>query len=145
MRKLILIAAATALVIAGGASPAAAAPAQQETIPLVCDNGQAYDVAVAGNGDFTPGRVVGSQQVLVPTSFGDFHIRAVLPDGTVVEDSFPGSTKGGGNVEARNPQPTVMCTFEQTEVLAEDDPESGFPAGTEITFSGEVTAFLTGR
>ena len=58
----------------------------QETVALVCDNGDTFDVAVNGNGEFTPGRIVGDTGVLVPTSFGEFHITAVLPYCTVAFD-----------------------------------------------------------
>ena len=40
-----------------------AAPQEPEIVPLECDNGQSYDVRVNGAGEFTPGHVVGSQQV----------------------------------------------------------------------------------
>lgn len=142
MRTTLSLVCTTAALVVGGATAATAAPPERETIPLVCDNGMSYDVEVNGNGSFTPGRIVGSTGVLIPTAFGDFAFRAVLPDGTVVEDSDPSvEAKGGGNV-ARSPRPTVTCTFSATETLTED--EEGFPAGTVVTFSGSVTGFLTG-
>jgi hypothetical protein len=109
---------------------------------LVCDNGDTFTVVVNGNGAFTPGRVVETNRVLVPVSCGGFTFRAVLPNGTVIEKSEPGIAKGGGNVEARNPQPTVTCAFAVTEVLEQE--QDGLPAGTEVTFGGEVTGCLTG-
>lgn len=130
----------------GGGRQAAAAPPEPEIFHLVCDDGHTYDVVVNGNGAFTPGRVVGSTRVLVPTSFGEFSFAAVLPDGTVETETFPGEDpKGGGNVADRNPRPAVTCTFELTMLLEEEDPESGFPDGTLLTFGGEVTGFVTGR
>ena len=60
------------------------------------DNGDTFDVAVNGNGQFTPGRIVGDTAVLVRTSLGEFHIRAVPPDGTVAfDETEPGTTKAG--------------------------------------------------
>ena len=101
---------------------------------------------VNGNGSFTPGRIVGSTGVIVPIAFGEFWFHAVLPGGEVVEDTLEeGESKGGGNVAKRSPGPTVTCTFEQTFTLPEDDPEFELPAGTEVTFGGSVTGFLTGR
>jgi hypothetical protein len=141
MRKGFIVPAVAAAILGGGAQLASAAPPERETVPLVCD-GDTFTVVVNGNGAFTPGRVVDTNQVLVPVSFGEFTFRAVLPDGTVIEETEPGIAKGGGNVEARNPQPTVMCTFAVTEVLEQE--EDGLPAGTEVTFGGEVTGFLTG-
>jgi hypothetical protein len=146
MRKTILGAVVAAGLLAAGAIPAPAAPPEREVIPLVCDNGESYDVVVNGNGSFTPGRIVGDTRVLVPIAFGDFAFRAVLPDGEVIEDSLDeGESKGGGNVAMRNPRPTVTCTFSETFTLPEDDEEFGLPAGTEVTFSGSVTGYLTGR
>jgi hypothetical protein len=146
MRKTILGAVVAAGLLAAGAIPATAAPPEREVIPLVCDNGESYDVVVNGNGSFTPGRIVGDTRVLVPIAFGDFAFRAVLPDGEVIEDSLDeGESKGGGNVAMRNPRPTVTCTFSETFTLPEDDEEFGLPAGTEVTFSGSVTGYLTGR
>lgn len=146
MRKTILGPVLAAALMAGGVGPATAAPPEPEIIPLVCDNGASFDVVVNGNGSFTPGRVVGSTGVLIPIAFSDFGFRAVTPDGEVIEGTFPDEDlKGGGNVVRRNPRPTVTCTFSNTFTLPEDDPEFGLPAGTEVTFSGTVTAFLVGR
>ncbi|MFZ5869607.1 MAG: hypothetical protein ACOYXW_03610 [Actinomycetota bacterium] len=145
MRRKTVIAVLAGALVLSGASAATAAPPEREVIPLVCDNGETLDVVVNGMGEFTPGRVVGSNQVLVPISFGDFTFTAVPPGGGPVTDTFPGSSKGGGNVEARNPRETITCTFEETFTLEEDDPELGLPAGTVVTFSGSVTGYLTGR
>lgn len=146
MRKTILGTVLTAALVASGAGPATAAPPEPEVIPLVCDNGDSFEVVVNGNGSFTPGRIVGSRGVLVPIGFGNFGYRAVTPDGQVFEETFPEEDlKGGGNVAKHNPRPTVTCTFSETFTLPEDDPEFGLPAGTEVTYSGTVTAFLVGR
>jgi hypothetical protein len=143
MRRAITLAGATAALVVGGAATATAAPPEQEAIPLVCDDGNTYEVVVNGNGAFTPGRLVGSTGVLVPTAFGETTFRAELPDGEVIEETEPASAKGGGNVSAHNPRETVTCTFELTDTLEEE--EDGLPAGTVVTISGEVTGFLTGR
>ncbi|MCE0488142.1 hypothetical protein [Ornithinimicrobium sediminis] len=146
MRKTILGPVLAAALMVGGTGAATAAPPEPEIIPLVCDNGHSYDIVVNGNGNWTPGRIVGSTNVLVPIAFGDFGFRAVTPDGDVYEETFPDEDlKGGGNVAQRNPRPTVTCTFTETFTLPEDDPEFGLPAGTDVTFSGSVTAFLVGR
>lgn len=146
MRRAITLSAITAACLAVGTPAAMAAPPERQIFTLVCDNGQTFDVVVNGNGQFTPGRIVGSTGVLVPVSFGDFFFRAESPAGEeLAEGSFPGSAKGGGNVAQRNPQPTVTCTFEETEVLEEFNEEFGLPAGTIVTFGGEVTGFITGR
>jgi hypothetical protein len=134
---------AAALLVTPAAS--AAPPSERETFDLQCDGGRELVVAVnSGNGAFTPARVVGSRQMFIPIEFGDFFFRATSPEGEVLaEGSEPGEAKGA--VSGHNPRPTLTCAFEETEVLAEDDPESGLPAGTTVTFGGEVTGFLTGR
>lgn len=112
MGRTILGTVLAATLIAGGTGVASAAPPEQEVIPLVCDNGESFDIVVNGHGHWTPGRVVGSTNVLVPTGFSDFGYRAVTPEGDVYEDTFPGEdSKGGGNVAQRNPRPTVTCTL----------------------------------
>ena len=143
MRRAMTLTCATAALVVGGATTASAAPPERDAIPLVCDNGETYEVVVNGNGAFTPGNIVDSTGVLVPTAFGEVTFTAVLPDGEVVEMTSPPTAKGGGAVARHNPQPTVTCTFEVHQTLAEED--DGLPAGTEITISGEVTGFLTGR
>lgn len=146
MHRTVLVSTVAGVLIAAGAPLAAAAPPEQEVIPLVCDNGEAYDVVVTGNGEFTPGRITSSTGVVIPIAFGDFFFRAVDPETgeLLVEGSFPGGEgKGKGNVQQRNPRPTTTCSFEQTEVLEEEDPDFELPAGTEVTFGGEVTVFVT--
>jgi spore coat protein U-like protein len=144
MRRAVMVAGTTALFMLGvGVPTAGAAAPERETFSLDCDNGQTYTVAVnGGNGDFTPARIVGTRQMLVPTSFGDFNFMAVLPDGTVIEDSEPGNAKGGGAVERHINKPLITCDLEETFTVT-DDPE--FPDGTVVTFSTTVTAFITGR
>ncbi|GAA4406527.1 hypothetical protein GCM10023168_21530 [Fodinibacter luteus] len=65
---------------AASAGPALAAPPERETITLVCDNGESFDVLVSGAGSFTPGRIVGDHGVLVPIEFGDFMFPACPTD-----------------------------------------------------------------
>jgi hypothetical protein len=132
-----MVSAVTAALVAGGAPLAAAAPPEREPITLVCDDGETYDVVVNGAGAFTPGRVVGTNQVLVPIAFGETVFTA--PDGTVV---FTEPARAKGNVQDRNPRDTVECTFTDSFVLPE--PEGGLPAGTVITITGSVTGFFTG-
>lgn len=127
----------------GGATAATAHGGEKDTFMLECDNGQSYEVAVGGMGAFTPGLIVGSTEVIVPISFGTFRFTAVLDGETLMSGEEPGEAKGGGNVEARNPQPTITCTFAETFVLEQE--EDGLPAGTVVTFSGSVTGLLTGR
>ena len=142
-RTTAVVAAATSLALP--ALPASAAPHdERETFELHCDDGETYIVTVnAGTGSFTPARLRGTNRMLIPVSFGDFRFTATSPEGEVLlEESEPGDVKG--SVAARSPRPTITCTFAETFVLPVDDPELGLPAGTVLTFAGEVTAFLTG-
>jgi hypothetical protein len=142
MRRAMTLTCATAALVVGGAATASAAPPEREPIPLVCDNGETYEVVVNGNGAFTPGNIVDSTGVFVPTAFGAVTFHAETPTGEVTEFTEPPTAKGAGEVGPGN-RPSVTCTVEVHQTLAEE--EDGLPAGTEITISGEVTGFLTGR
>jgi hypothetical protein len=144
MKRLLAVACSAAL-FAAIPSAANAVPKGGDTFDLICDNGQTYQVATNnGNGDWTPGFILGSQQRIILSSFGEFHFTATAPDGTVLfDETEPGNAKGGGHVNVN--RPSVTCTFELSEVLAEADPERGLPAGTTVTFGGSVTGFLTGH
>jgi hypothetical protein len=146
MGKSILGTALAAALVVGGATAATPAPPEREVIPITCGNGESYEIVVQGNGAWTPGRIVGSTGVLVPIAFS-FEFTAVTPppDSTIVEMEFPPDLKGGGNVAARNPRATMDCWFTETFTLDEYDEEFDLPAGTEVTTTGTVTAFLTGR
>jgi hypothetical protein len=54
MQKGFIVPAVAAAILGGGAQLASAAPPEQETVPLVCDNGDTFTVVVNGNGAFTP-------------------------------------------------------------------------------------------
>lgn len=125
--------ASTLVVGAAGAAP------NSEVVPLECDNGQSYVVEVNGNGEFTPGRVVGGTAVLVPVAFGDFTGTVRDESGNVVETfTEEGATKGRSAKGVKNP---VTCTFEFTEVSDGSDPE--FPEGYTFEGSGEVVVRIT--
>jgi len=132
------IAAAAGLGIAAAlsiAAPSSADP-QGELVPLECDDGASYLVAVTGNGLWTPGHDINSTSMLIPTSFGEFH--GVLTDSTgEVIDEFtdPPMVKGSASKQRRT---SVHCTFEFHEQF--EDPELGllFFDGT-----GSVDGFVT--
>lgn len=60
----IAIAIAAAVAMMAGA-PAASADPKTTTIPLSCENGQTLEAAFNGNGNFTPGHVVGTTETFV--------------------------------------------------------------------------------
>ena len=136
--------ATAAATVLGAPAASAVAPADRETFELDCGGGQTYVIAVnSGLGAFTPARVVGTNRMLIPIAFDDFVFTATPPGGETITGSEPGDVKG--SVAERSPRPQVTCTFGESYVLTEPDPEFGLPAGTVVTFSGTVTAFLTGR
>jgi hypothetical protein len=142
MRRAMTVTGATAALLVGGAATASAAPPEQEVIPLQCGDAGPLEVVTNGNGEFTSARLLDSTGVFVPTAFGEITITAVPPGGEAIVMTSDPSEKGGGDVGPRN-RPSVTCTFDFTDTLAEE--EDGLPADTEITISGEVTGFVTGR
>ena len=124
------------------AVPASADPVKSKNatiVPLVCDNGQTYQVVVTGSGSFTPAHVIGSNAVFVPVAFGNVTGTAV-PSGAPAFFEPP-STKGQS---AKNKELTT-CTFETTfPVSPEEAEEFGLPAGTTaVRVVGTVTGFFT--
>ncbi|MGY1617216.1 hypothetical protein ACI797_10775 [Geodermatophilus sp. SYSU D00691] len=144
MRRVVTLTVATAGLVVGLASAASADP-KGDVFSLTC-GGATYEIVVAGNGQWTPAHVIGSTEIFVPVTIGDFTFEAELPTGEVIEASLPGfEAKGNGN--AAGPQEDQTCTFTASETLAEAvvDPDFGeLPAGTTVTFSGVVTGFFTG-
>lgn len=133
------IAAVAAASVLGGASTASADPVNAPRsflVPLVCDGGAAYTVAVMeNNGQFAAAHDVASTKTLIPTAFGPFH--GVLTDaaGNVVDEfTDPAVSKG----RATKPRRTVVhCTFSITQTFT--IPELGV-----VTFhgTGSVTGFV---
>ncbi|MBC7307009.1 MAG: hypothetical protein H5T80_08760 [Dietzia sp.] len=135
---------ATSALVLGTAVGAGAAPPGREVFTLECDDGVSYEVAVHGNGLFTPGRLLEGRGAIIPASIGDFTFSALLPDETIITGEEPGyDLKGRGNVDARNPRVVLTCEFSADFTLTEA--EDGFPAGTVLSVSGTVTGFRAGR
>ena len=121
----------------GSGAGAASADPKGEVVPLVCDNGSTYEVAVMGNGPFTPGHDLASTSVLVPTAFGEFHGTVTDSAGNVIDEfTAPAMTKGSSGDQAR--ATTTSCTFTVTDTF--EDPELGL---LTFTGTGSVTGFVT--
>ena len=136
MKKSIAAAAGLGLAAALSIAAPSSADPKGETIPVTCDNGTTYWVAVNGNGAFTPGHDVNSTTMLIPTSFGEFH--GVITDSTgAVIDEFtdPAMTKGNSTKQRGT---SLSCTFTIVEQF--DDPDLGT---LTFTGSGSVEGFLT--
>jgi hypothetical protein len=117
------------LLLAALAQGAAADPTNAKnslTFPATCDDGQTVQVVVNGNGDFTPGHVVGSTAVFVLQAF-DITFQFTLPGEPTQSET---TTRSKGNVHGD----LVTCSFDVTQT---------FPEGGTIHFFGTATGFFT--
>lgn len=142
MRKFTVVPGVAAALLALGAPAASAEGPNWDTFDVQCQ-GETLTISTNnGAGDFTPGFLVDSTDVLIPVAFAG-SVTIVLPGGTTSVETWPADQKGGGNVESRSPRPMQVCTFSETFTLAEG--QDGLPAGTVITFSGSATVMRTGE
>lgn len=141
MRKIDLAAAAALAVALGLTAAPARAAAEKETVPLDCGSAGTFEIVVGGNGEFTPGRDSSSTAVIVPISFQNERFVVTGPDGNVLVDETEPDRLAKGSVADRSPRQQVDCSFSATFVL--DAEEDGLPAGSTISFYGEVTGYLT--
>jgi len=112
-------------VLTQGASADPSNAKNSVTVPLNC-GGTPVQFVVIGNGDITPGHVVGSTRTFIPQSF-DLTFIFTRPDGTVVTETFTPSKK--------NPhRDLVTCTLDWTRTTAD---------GTVIVGFGTVMGFFT--
>ena len=112
------------IAIAAFAPGATADPRNGELVPLSCD-GLSLEVVVNGNGDFTPGHVVGDTAVFVLQSI-DATFQFTPPGGPTETDSFARSKHNlHGDL--------VTCSFDFSETA---------PEGTFRAF-GTVVGTLT--
>jgi hypothetical protein len=105
-------------------APSANADPKGDVIPIIC-GGQAVEVAVNGNGDLTPGHLVGGTAVYVVQSI-DATFTFTPTGGEPMTEHL---VRSKGNVKGD----TVTCTFE----LSDTSPEGMFTA------SGTVVVFVT--
>jgi hypothetical protein len=128
-RLLVLVAsgvfAAAAIAPTAGADPIHAKKASQ--LQGIC-GGQTLSLVVNGNGDFTPGHIIGSTSVFIPSSFNITFTFTPTGGSTMTETDI--ATK-----PARL-QNTITCTIPFQSFSA--------PEGT-FTIQGTVTGFLTPR
>ena len=121
MLKRLCTALVTLIIAMAALAPGAAAdPRNGELIPLTCD-GQSLEVVVNGNGDFTPGHVVGDTAVFVLQSI-DATFEFTPTGGQTESESF---SRSKGNLHGD----LVSCSFDFSETA----PEGTFRAfGTVI-------------
>jgi hypothetical protein len=138
MRRSIILSSLALGALSAVVAPASAEPADAETIPVECDNGESYEVVTNGNGEFTPAHIVGSTGTFVPVAFGEFTGTVRSSTGQVLATfTEEGSAKG----KSGKNRDLLECTFSFSEVNDGSDPE--FPVGSVFTGSGSVTGFLT--
>jgi hypothetical protein len=116
------------LLLAGLVQGAAADPINAKNsfqFPATCDNGQTVQFVVNGNGEFTPGHVLGSTAVFVPQAF-NITFEFTPPGGPTQTET---DTASKHNVHGD----LVTCSVDTTQT---------FPFGTVHVF-GTATGFFT--
>ena len=94
--------------------------------PASCDNGQSYQVSVNGNGEFTPGHILGSSSMFVPEACDltfDF-----TPTGGPTESETDTSSKHNVHGEL------VTCSIDFTQTI---------PGVGSFHLFGTVVGFFT--
>ncbi len=134
---------ASTLALGAFAGPASADPVEAKsaiTFPMVCNNGQTYQVVINGHAAFIPAHVVGSNEVFVPVAYGSITSTAV-PSGTPLF-SAPPRTKGES---ASSTNDLTTCSFDVVFPMTPAEVERfGLPSGTTgIRNVGTVTGFIT--
>ncbi|MCU1690867.1 MAG: hypothetical protein JWN20_2795 [Jatrophihabitantaceae bacterium] len=125
--------------VAAGAAPTSAKSAQ--LINIMCDNGIHGQIVSNGNGDWTPGHLVGSNTVLIPVAFGASTFTAYAADGSkVLEGSDPAQT---GHAPGRAQQDLVDCTYSSGLINVVGQPDTP-PGAVSIEFAGSVTVAIAG-
>jgi hypothetical protein len=114
-----------ALALAQGALADPSNAKNAQVIPASCDNGQSYEVVVNGNGEFTPGHVVGSTSMFIPEAF-DLTFE-FTPTGGSPESETDTSAKHNVHGDV------TTCSIDFTQT---------FPEGSFHLF-GTVTGFFT--
>ena len=129
-RRLLALVIGCAFAAATIASTAAADPIKAKgalQFQVVCGS-QTLTVVVNGNGEFTPGHIVGSTAVFIPTSFNITFTFTPTGGATMTETDTAAKA-----APLRN---TITCTIPFQSF--------SFPEGT-FTIQGTVTGFLTPR
>ena len=111
--------------LAQGAAADPSNPNHSLTFPAACD-GQTVQFTVSGNGDFTPGHVVGSTAVFVLQAV-DITFQFTLPGEPTQSET---TARSKGNVHGD----LVTCSFDVTQT---------FPEGGTVHLFGSVTGFFT--
>ena len=129
LRRVTLIA-LFAIVLAVFAESASADPvnAKKSAVVTLDCNGTPVVLSVNGNGEWTPGHVLGSSAVLIPTAFNI--TASFTPTG--------GTTETETDTSAKHRQPSSAVTCEVPAALNTFTSHEG-----TFTLSGTVTGFFT--
>ena len=128
IRRLLAVAASSAAIAALVATPGMAAPVNAPgvaPITATCPGGDVAILPPPGHGQWTPGFLEGTHQLLIPYQFA---FEVTDSSGAVV-DSFT-DTKG-----ASIPEGAITCTFSNT--VTQD--------GQTFTVNGQVVAVVRGK
>lgn len=132
----------TCALTAGLAGPVAADPVgakNGEILPLNC-GGTIYDIALNGNGEFTPGHDVDSNTVLIPVAFGTFTFVVRDAAGVILAtETEDGATKGQSAKKGGFTTCTFTFSFTNTSTTTQD----GVPPGGTVSGTGTVMARVT--
>ncbi len=102
-------------------------------IPVTCGTAT-YMIVINGQGQFTPGHIIGTTGNLIPQAFV-FNITISDAQGNVIDSDTETVAKGGQRRGLQDDLTT--CTFRQSF----SDPETGMT----FTVVGTVTGFITPR
>ncbi len=131
MKRRLIVAAGSALVAAAIVPVAVASPVNAKNATLISAscNGQLVTVVVNGNGEFSPGHVIGSTSVFIPTALD-------------LTFSF---TPTGGSTESETDTSAKAAPIQDTTTC--DVPLQTLFSGPEgvATIEGTVTGFFTPR
>jgi len=109
--------------LAQGAAADPSNPNHSLTFPAACD-GQTVQFTVSGNGDFTPGHVVGSTAVFVLQAV-DITFQFTLPGEPTQSET---TARSKGNVHGD----LVTCSFDVTQTFPEDGTFHLFGSATGV-------------
>lgn len=130
------MAGAFAVALSTTVTATATADPNGQIVTLTCDDGKTYNVALGGDGAFTPGHDVAGTTMIVVTAFGAGSGTVTDADGNVIEElSQLASVKGNASKD-RAGSVTCTYTFDETTTTADG-------RVLHVHFEGSVVGFTT--
>lgn len=142
-RRLVIGIAALGVLSAAWVGPVSADPVNAkkgEVLPINCE-GTEYQVALNGNGEFTPGHDLNGTRVFIPVAFGVVTGVVTDADGIII-DTFTEEavTKGAGSAKKDG---LTECSFTFSFTNTGSTEQDGVPPGATVTGSGTVIVKIT--